>query len=267
MLAVTINEYLTEKNTLTPTDLQVGAAVVASDWWSGLKDNFDDLAWLYYSDRIVFINERYGSSDIDNNYNNIIKTFAIWIKSKKQLIDRLYVGYMSEFNPLWNVDGVTGTISKDSHSGDNSDKHTGHDKTSYEDNGSTVRNGSEEIASEGDDVSKNDATTFDSGDAYFNVDKSTLTHGKTDTHTYNNIEDEKDLDGFQDTVYDSTLKHEFNEINEHMDLQIRQGNIGVTQSDKILKDAQLLYMDDIMDLWKWIVRMCVNQVSYTVEGF
>lgn len=262
-----LEAYLNEYETLTPTDNQVGEGVASTEWWSLLKGQFDDLIWLYFPQRTIFLNERFSPEDTDNTYSNIIKTFSIWLKSKKRLIDRLYVGYMADFNPLWNVDGVEGFVSKDSHTGTSTDTHTGDDKMTYEDNGDTTRSGSETIASSGTDTNTHKVTTFDDPANFKNENQDSLLHGKSDTHTYNSVKDKKDYDGFKNQNYDSELETTRDLLDEHVDLKIRQGNIGVTQSDKILGDAQKLYMNDnLMDLWKYIVRSCVNQVSYSVEG-
>lgn len=249
-----LESYLNEYETLTPTDSQVGESVASTEWWHALKSQFDDLIWLYFPNRTIFLNERFSPEDTQTTYDNIIKTFSVWLKSKKRLIDRLYIGYMADFNPLWNVDGVEGFVSKDSHTGDSTDKHSGDDRMSYEDKGSDT------VSSTGSDTSTRAVTTFDDVENFKNESRDTLQHGKTDTDT-------KNLNGYKNQNYNSTMKTEHNLLDEHVDLKIRQGNIGVTQSDKILGDAQRLYMDDnLMDLWKYIVRSCVNQVSYSVEG-
>ena len=260
-----IIDYINLYDTICPTDAMVGN-VVTSEWWSELKNNFDDIFWLYFADRVLFMNERFSSDYVDDNYDNIRRTFAVWLKTKKHLIDRLYNGYVSDFNPLWNVDGVEGFVSKDSHTGTNTDSHSGYDKREYEDNGDTTRSGNEVIAVDGDDLTTNTATTFDSATDYLDSTKSNLNHDTETTHTYNNVKDEKDYDGFSQQNYNSSLEHEFDELNEHMDIKIRQGNIGVTKSTDLLNDNQDLYMNEKMDIWKWICRMLANQITYTVEG-
>lgn len=261
-----LETYLNEYETLTPSDTQVGEDVVGSDWWSGLKSQFDELIWLYFPSRTIFMNDRFNPEDTDTTYTNIIKTFSIWIKSHKRQLDRLYVGYMADFNPLWNVDGVEGFVSKDTHKGSTTEEHTGDDRLTYEDNGNTRRSGNESIASSGTDTDTRQVKTFDDVTNWKDESKNSADYGKTDTHTYNNVTDTKDLDGFKNQNYDSTLERTNDLLDEHVDMKIRQGNIGVTQSDKILGDAQRLYMDDIMDFYKYVVRSCVNQVSYAVEG-
>lgn len=248
-----LETYLTEFETLTPSDTQVGSAVVQSDWWSPLKDQFDNLIWLYYPQRTIFLNDRFSPNDSQQTYDNIIKTFTIWIKSHKRQLDRLWVGYMADFNPLWNVDGVEGFVSKDSHTGTSIDTHEGDDRMTYEDNGRDT------VTASGTDTDTKAVTTFDDVANFKNESRDTLSHGKVST-------DVKDLDGFKNQNYDSSMTTEHDLLDEHVDLKIRQGNIGVTQSDKILGDAQKLYMEDLMDFYKYVVRSCVNQVSYAIEG-
>lgn len=258
--------YLNEYESLTPTDTMVGSAVVQSEWWEPLKAQFDDLIWMYYPERTIFLNKRFPYDDENTTYTNIVKTFTIWIKSHKRQLDRLWVGYMADFNPLWNVDGVEGFVSQDTHTGTTTNTHTGDDRLTYEDNGNTTRTGNETNAATGTDTSTHKVTTFDDVSNFKNSDQDSVLHGKTDTHTYNNVKDQRDYDGFKNQNYDSEMETEHDLLDEHVDMKIRQGNIGVTQSDKILGDAQKLYQNDLMDFYKYVVRSCVNQVSYAVEG-
>ena len=259
-----LEQYLNEYETLTPTDTQVGADVVASDWWEGLKGQFDDLIWLYYPDRNVFINDRFKPSDPNTTYTNIVRTFTVWIKSHKRQLDRLYNGFMSDFNPLWNVDGVEGFVSKDTHTGTYTDTHTGDDRLTYEDNGSTTRSGNEVMASSGTDTNTNQKSTFDDNANFKNNTKDTYQHGKSDTHTYNSVRDTKDYDGFKNQNYDSASERENNLTDEHVDLKIRQGNIGLTMSTQLLEANDRYYQE--VDFYKYVIRSCVNQVTYAVEG-
>lgn len=266
MLQHNLTYYLNEYNTLTPTDLEVGDVVAESDWWNGLKSQLDDLIWLYYPERTLFLNNRFTPEDKDRTYNNIIKTFCIWLRSKKRLLDRLYVGYMSNFNPLWNVDGVEGFISKDTHTGSYIDTHEGDDRLTYEDNGDTTRTGNEVNANSGIDTDTHKVTTFDDVSSFKNEYQDTTQHGKSETHTYNSVKDTKDYDGYKNQNYDSTLTRENDLQDDHIELRIRQGNIGVTKSTDLLADNQEFYMNDDMDFYKYVTRMLVNEVSYAVEG-
>lgn len=171
---------------------------------------------------------------------------------------------MADFNPLWNVDGVEGFVSKDTHTGTDTDRHTGHDKTSYEDNGNITKSGNETDAGTGNDTTTDSNTTFNSS-AFLDTKKSKIDYGKTNTHTYNSVKDTKDLDGFSDAVYDSQNQKTLNIEDNHVDLKIRQGNIGVTKSTDLVRDNQAMYQDELLDFYKYVVRCCVNQVSYAVE--
>ena len=75
-----LESYLNEYETLTPTDTQVGESVASTEWWTALKGQFDDLIWLYSPNRTIFLNERFSPEDMRTTYDNIIKTFSIWIE-------------------------------------------------------------------------------------------------------------------------------------------------------------------------------------------
>lgn len=328
----TIEQFLEDYNTLTPTNLQVGSAVAQSDWWSGLQTQFDDLLWMYYGNRVIFMNDRFNPENDDAAYANIIRSFVIWLKEHKRQLDRLYVGYMSDFNPLWNVDGVTGTISEDKHTGTDTARKTGSDtnKSSGTDttrlSGSdsvaqsgtnvdqlsgtdsieynilkddTTRTGSQTNSSDGTDTNSHGVFTFDDTSSakpsaidsteYGKIDtiafnsvkdahelasenettygkRDEMTFGKTDTTTYG--KQDATTYGKQDqTTYNNTLTDTKNLKDEHIDMVIRQGNIGVTRSDELLTHSAEYYQnDDLSNFYKYVVRSCVNMVSYAVEG-
>lgn len=326
-----IEQFLEDYNTITPTDIQVGSLVAQSDWWSTLKSQLDDIAWMYYGQRIVFMNERFDPDDDDTAHDNIIKTFSIWLRSKKRLLDRLYVGYTANFNPLWNVDGVTGTVSKDTHTGTDVNAKTGSDTNrqsgadyhqlsgsdvlaesgtdvtsasgsdsseSHITRDETTRTGSQAVAGSGTDTNSHGVFTFDDTTNAKPSSIDSTEYGKTDTTTYNNVRDSHVNDsnneitygredqttygktdtttygkrdtmnyGKQDQItYGSTMTDTRNLTDEHIDMVIRQGNIGVTKSSELLNDNMELYTNDKFDFLKWVVRCLINEVSYAVEG-
>ena len=263
MIQHKIQTYL-DMGTLAPTNTQVGSDVANSEWWSKLSPMFDDIIWLYYGDRTVFLNNKFNPQEPISCRDNIRKTFGIYLKSRCRQIDRIYDAFMKDFNPLWNVDGVEGFISKDTHTGTDTQAHSGKDTTLTEDNGSITKSGNESIASTGTDTTKKANATFNSS-TFLDTSRDSLEHGKTDTHTYNQVKDTRDLDGKNEITYNSNMTNTKNLTDEHIDLKIRQGNIGVTQSDKILGDAIRLYEDELTDFYKYVVRCCVNQISYAVE--
>ena len=327
----TIEQFLNDFNTITPTDIEVGSAVAQSDWWASLKSQMDDLFWMYYGNRVVFINDRFDPDDDEECYDNIIKTFVIWLRSKKRILDRLYVTYTSNFNPLWNVDAVIGTVSQDTHTGTDVAARTGSDTSRQsgsdvdrlsgadvntlggsdieQQSGTdssevhitkdeTTRTGNEAIAKTGTDTNSHGVFTFDDTS---NAKPSTIDsteYGSTDTHTYNSVKDAHQMDqeaettygkrdqmtygktdttqygrtdtmtyGKQDQMtYNNTLTDTKNLADDHVEMIIRQGNIGVTRSDELLMHANEYYQNENWDFYKYVVRMLVNQVSYAVEG-
>lgn len=263
MIQHKIQTYL-DLGTLVPTNTQVGSDVANSEWWSKLSPMFDDLIWLYYGDRTVFLNSKFDPNEPTNCRENIRRTFGIYLKSRCRQIDRIYDAFMKDFNPLWNVDGVEGFISKDTHTGTDTQAHSGKDTTFTEDNGSITKTGAESIVSSGNDTQTDSNTTFNSN-TFYDTSKNTTNYGKTDTHNYNNVKDTRDLDGKNEITYNSNLTNTKDLVDEHVDLKIRQGNIGVTQSDKILGDSIRLYEDELTDFFKYVVRCCINQVSYAVD--
>lgn len=263
MLKHNIGKYL-DIGTLTPTDTMVGAEVTASEWWESLKAQMDDIIWLYYTGREVFYNKRFNPEEDTSTRDNIRRTFGIYLKSKKVIIDNLWTAYIAKYNPLWNVDGVEGYISKDTHTGTDINAHKGKDTTLTEDNGNITKSGNETIASAGTDTSIDSNTTYNSS-TFFDGDKNTFNHGKTDTHTYNQVRDTHDLDGKNETTYNSSMEETRNLTDNHIDLKVRQGNIGVTKSSELLRDTLELYNDELIDFYKQVVRACINQVSYAVE--
>lgn len=283
-------QYYLNKGSLCPSDIEVDEAVSSAIWWNELKNNFDDIIWLYFADRYVFINNRYSSDDDITNINNIKRAFAIWLKTKKRLIDGLYGGYIAEFNPLWNVDGVVGEIRETNHTGTNVNDKSGDDSTTKSGNEefekfgkeSTTRNGSMSKEFQGAEIDVKSTMTFDDQQTWRLSEKNEKGysteqgHERKETDTYTNLKDDLEFTNRKDkTTYNNVKdKIEYNSTNTEtrnlkdtdLFMQIRQGNIGVVSSVSLLTENQELYMSELMDLWKWIVRMCVNQVSYTIEG-
>lgn len=307
-----IDYFLQIAESLKPTDTALGPAIASSDWWQFLGPLWDDMLWMYYADRVVFYNRRFPDDDDETSVVNMLRVWTTYLKSKAHNFERIYNVLWQEYNPLWNVDGVTGTISKDTHTGTDEHKKTGDDTlkmTGTDTNtlsGSdgiemggtdsvdvsvtkddTTRSGNEVLAASGNDVNIKQVTTYDSQDNFLNAEKNTITNGKTDTHTYNNVKDAHELESGTDTTYGKTIDTTYGKINtndrnmqdkteynstdtdtrnlqdDHIDLVIRQGNIGVTMSQQLL-NAELEARK--YDFAKMVVKECVNLVTYAVEG-
>lgn len=326
-------DYL-NNNTLTPSDSALGE-VANSDWWNYVSPEFDNIIWEMFYDRTIFINRKFPVYDTQVTYNNILRTFAITLRTKARQFERLYNVIMKDYEPLWNVDGVTGTIAQDSHTGtDTSAKtgtdtsaQTGTDRTASSGNDSVThsgrdidtlsgsdgnshsitkddhtKTGSETIAVTGTDINEKAVTTFDSAalseNQFVPTEKDGITHGKTDTHTYNNLKDAHELTESGSTTYgkvdtyqhghvettahgktDTTTYGKTDQVthntldtitknlkDEHIDLVIRQGNIGTTKSQDMLLDELGAWSSAMTDFILYVVRTCVNSCTYACEG-
>lgn len=293
-----INYYLAENNnTLCPADISLGD-IASSEWWQFLKPLWDDMLWLYYGDRVVFFNRRFPDNDDITAINNILRSWVIMLKSKAHNYERLYNLYMQDYNPLWNVDGVTGTVAQDDHTGTDTRKKTGSDtlrqtgtdtrvasgtdSTDIVTSDDLVKSGNETMQASGDDVNTKQVATFDSNDNFVNSEKDTFTNGKLDTHTYNNVTDARDIETSHDTTYgrtDTDTKNltdtqEYNTTDQdtrnltdkHVDMVIRQGNIGVTSSQRLWTEETEVWRDNMSEWAKQIIKEAVNLVTYAVEG-
>ena len=321
-------DFLTDS--LTPTDTQMGDLATA-DWWIYIKPHFDDEIWQYYFDRIVFCNRKFPEDNDDTTYQNIIRSFVINLKTKRRQYERLYNVLMEDYNPLWNVDGVTGIVNQTDRTGTDARAKTGYDTSTLSGSdvstlsgrdvdtlsGSdsmsatldqtntdtvtkddTTKSGNEVIASSGNDVVTQKEATFDSSNNFVNKAEDTTAHGKSDTHTYNNVKDAHEYAGTKvidgdstntttygkvDTVqygktdtmsygksdrmdYHSTDTETRNLQDKFMEMQIRQGNIGVTMSQQLLNAELESWQNARADFIKLVVRECVNTCTYAVEG-
>ena len=293
-----INYYLTANdNTLCPADISLGD-IASAEWWQFVKPLWDDMLWLYYGDRVVFFNKRFPENDDNTSINNILRSWVIMLKSKAHNYERLYNLYMQDYNPLWNVDGVTGTVAQDDHTGTDTRKKTGADtlrqtgtdtraasgtdSTDILTSDDLVKSGNETMQASGDDTNVKQVTTFDSGDNFVNSEKDTVHNGKLDTHTYNNVTDARDISTSHDTTYgrtDTNTKNltdtqEYNSTDQdtrnltdkHVDMVIRQGNIGITSSQQLWGEEAGVWRDQMSEFAKQIIKEAVNLVTYAVEG-
>lgn len=228
-----ISDYLNNYATLTPTDAQVGA-VTTSLWWSPLKAQFDDLLWMYFDNRTVFVNNKFKPDEPDDTKDNIIKTFAILLKSKKPQLDKMYDVLTKEYNPIWNVDGITGTIYTDTHTGSNTQNKTGTDTLNQSgsntdrlsgsdalvESGSntntmsgsdtveehttkddTTRTGNMVVGDGGTDINSHAKFTFDDQINSKKEGIDSTEFGKTETTTYNSVKDAHLYDNETETNY------------------------------------------------------------------
>ncbi len=325
-----IEQFLTTFETLTPTDTLLGD-VASADWWKYVKPLFDDVAWMNFGERVVFCNHRFPYDNDSLSYENIIRTFVINLKSNARNFERLYNVYMMDYNPLWNVDGVTGVISQDSHTGTDTRALTGTDTNVASGTDRNVASGSDTLTHSGSDIdtlsgsdghshsiTKDDTTrtgyelrekdgddtvthsekTFDSGSTMIDVTEDNTHYNTDDKTTYNNVKDSHELTenstdtfgkvdtlqhghvettahgktdtmtyGKQDQMTHNTLDTETRNLSDqHLELNIRQGNIGVTMSQQLFEAEWKQWTNNMNNFVNYVVRSCINKVSYACEG-
>lgn len=209
-----------------PSDIHHEEPLLSDGWLKELKKYFNDLLFTYYYDRAIINDNRFNSSNEVNNYNNLRHVIAHILDSRQYEFENLYNSTVLEFNPLWNVDG-TETITRQL-------KQTGTD--------THAQTGTDTTTDSGSDVTTDQQTTYDT--SFLDTNKSTLTHGKSAQTTY----------GGTNTETKNLTDNETTTI-------VRSGNIGVTTSTKLLSE----YRDySKFDLWKYITREVVNQISYGI---
>lgn len=213
--------------------------------------------------------------------------FQLWVKDRSPAISKLWEALRMKYNPIWNVDGVTGTIHQESHTGTDTDKKTGDvkntgsssttqtGKSETTDTGSSsnTKTGNETNEPTGKDIVEVSNTTFDDSTYAGATKTETSFQTRKDTHTYNSVKDEYKVDAqnpikstyqvdsqnpLKETylvddanplkeTYNTELKKTLNLKDEILDMQIRQGNIGVTSTQSLLQQQlALTELDDII---------------------
>ena len=294
-----VGQYLDEYETLLPDDSSV-PGLVNTLWYEYIKGKFNDKVWEDFYSRQIFNVMKFNNEDNDINYANIIKSIKIRLQTKSRLYERMFNAFMSDYNPLWNVDGVTGTIRESKHTGNvtNTGKtettNTGKSETTNTGKNSTTKSGNETTAPTGKDITQNMATTYNSDIDYDTTRTENSFDSRLDTHTYNNVKDEYQIDS-QNPMKESyqidsqnplketyqidsqnpmkqsyqidsqnPLKEQRNLTDNDLEMVIRQGNIGVTKSSELLRDTLELYDNELMDFVHYVVNDCINQISYSI---
>lgn len=212
-----VGQYLDEYETLLPSDSSV-PDLVNTLWYQYIKGKFNDKVWEDFYSRQIFNIMKFNNEDNDINYTNIVKSIKIRLQTKARQYERMFNAFMSDYNPLWNVDGVTGTIRESKHTGTDTDAKTGTENTSLSDTGTisnsgktttknegktttqnegkstNTKSGSETNTPTGQDVLTKAVTTYDD-DTFRNTERDTTSFtSRTDTHTYNSVTDAYEVD-------------------------------------------------------------------------
>lgn len=263
----TLLYYLESNNDSLLPPSTMTESINNKDWFIALKEHFNNLIWLHFSDRIVFINNRFKCDDSDTiTINNIIKSFAINLTSKNYEYEKLYESTILEFNPLWNVDGVEGVIREYTNNTTGGDSHSGKDSHSSNHSNDVTRNRgmSDEIEND-DTLVETSRATYDSGDTYYPTEKTHTVHGTLNNPKHQITENVTDKDKGNEsgtTTYGSRHDTVNNTTHKELEMHIRQGNIGVTKSTELLADFRNLA---IFDFYKMVVRDCVNTCTYAID--
>lgn len=205
--------------------------------------------------------------DTDAAVEKLHELFTLWIKDRKSGISKMLDALRKNYNPIWNVDGVEGTIHQSTHTGTDTDKKTGTDTTSGSETGTVTntgkstntRTGNETDTPTGKDINTGFNTTFDSS-TFRDTQKTEATfEQRVDTHTYNQVKDTFEVDSENPTTetrnlanggttqYNSQNQKTLNLKDEDLDMKIRQGNIGVTSTQSLIRQQiDLTDLDDII---------------------
>ena len=290
-----VGQYLDNYETLLPADTDI-SDIAETLWYQYIKGKFDDKVWEDFYSRQIFNIMKFNNEDNDINYANIIKSIKIRLQTKARIYDRMFNAFMSDYNPLWNVDGVTGTIRQSTHTGDvtntgktettNTGKsettNTGKSETTNTGKNKTTKTGNETNTPTGKEIKQDMATTYNSDTDYDTTRTENSFDSRIDTHTYNNVKDEYEIDSvnpMKETYKvddenplkqtykvddQNPLKESRNLTDNDLEMVIRQGNIGVTKSSELLLDTLTLYNEQLMDFVHFVVNDCINQISYSI---
>ena len=205
--------------------------------------------------------------DTDAAVEKLHELFTLWIKDRKSGISKMLDALRKNYNPIWNVDGVEGTIHQSTHTGTDTDKKTGTDTTSGSETGTVTntgkstntRTGNETDTPTGKDINTGFNTTFDSSTFRDTQKTEASFENRIDTHTYNEVKDTFEVDSENPTTetrnlanggstqYNSQTQKTLNLKDEDLDMKIRQGNIGVTSTQSLIRQQiDLTDLDDII---------------------
>lgn len=295
----TLLYYMNKNNDSLLPDASQVLPVRNKEWYRELEKVFNDLIWEYYSDRVVFIDQRFKIDDDDDTIiSNIKRSFAINLKTRNYEYEKLFETTLLEYNPIWNVDGVTGTIHEYTTDDTDTLTHSGNDRTKNTGDDDTQHRGTVDLDKSGDDTINHtgDVTVDHTIDEDTNVYDTTYDSAATtppgeflkehtnfksdsdqDKTTYD-TEDKTTYDTNEKTTYSNNDKTIYNSQNEtfyghvetntrkdfhkDLDLNIRQGNIGVTMTQQMIEAERKVAM---FDVFKKIVHDCVNTCTYSID--
>lgn len=298
--------YFLEKSNdnLLPSDDMV-SNIKNKEWYNAIKPFFNELIWEYYSDRVVFIDNRFKCDDTaETLINKIKKSFAILLKTKDYTFEKMYNVTQFKYNPIWNLDSVIGTIHESSTNETIGRDKTGTDTTSHTGYDKLERGGTNKLEHRGNDEDRHTGTekfdTLNTGDTtatdvqkYVNTydsidytppaeypeshDHTLNTEIKHDTTTYNTADkttytsDETTIFASNDKQnYDSELETEYN-TSEDTDREEfkRDLDLMIRQGNQGVTTTQSMMSEELeialFDFYKTVVHECVNTCTYAID--
>ena len=193
----------------------------------------------------------------------------------------MYNATQQDYNPIYNVDAFefedrtldqTGT-QQHTKSGKDTNTRSGSEKDTKAGKEANTRTGNETNAPTGSDTETTSNTTYDSA-AFLDREKKITQPGVTTTTTYNDVKDETSYTNREDTHTYNDVKDETQYNTSDLDnrnlkdteaiVKRRYGNIGVTKSSELVRDEMNTWSAAYMDVFKRIVKDCVNCVSYAL---
>lgn len=164
--------------------------------------------------------------------------FDMWVADRKPAFEKLYQALRAKYNPIWNVDGVTGTVHEGSKRGNdelqnrgndkvtNSGKDTntksgnathtgsGFDKLTHNYDSYNNRIGNQDTEYEGISTDETLKTTFDNS-TYNGTEKNTHDMGnRKDTVTYNDVKDIHFGEDWDKNELGSTITDTYNNVKD-----------------------------------------------------
>ena len=214
--------------------------------------------FMNYGNRKLYQNyfewfDCYENTTEEINYLIGLITQDIYACSKANMYkwSNLLKSTLLEFNPLWNVDGVTGEIRETTHTG------TGNEELEYMGSKYNDKTGKEVTSNSGTDINKTSKTTTESN-TFYETEKNEMQNGKSttlsyegatqgttyrdtesfnqrkDKRTYNSVKDKVDYNSTNEMEFNSSLEKLLNLKDKDLFMQIKQGNIGVTETTTLL---------------------------------
>ena len=187
--------------------------------------------------------------------------FDMWVADRKPAFEKLYQALRAKYNPIWNVDGVTGTVSENAKSGYDNIEHAGTDTVTNSGKDTNTKTGNETVEGSGDDKVETEydsfinrtgnetestegteadttqVTTFDNN-TWMDKEKVTKDYGdalqgtqKVFTRQYDDVKDTHDGTDTETTTYGKTETHTYNSVKD----ELSHGKVEETEYDSSSK--------------------------------